>query len=233
VKDADLRERLALACRILYVEGHDHFYLGHLSVRSTSGDSIWVKPAGLGLEEIRADDLMLMDMDGTPLEGTHRLHNEMPIHTEVFKRRPDVQAIVHTHPCYASALASSRTRFEMMSQDSILFYQGVGFYPSAELVMTQEQGQQLADALGDSRAALMRNHGITVVGATIEDATVWAASLERSCRVQLVAGQFGPLMPIEPDEVERMADRFEHGYAGRNLALWNYLVRKTQRMGLG
>lgn len=230
--DLDLRERLALACRLLFVEGHDHFYFGHLSARASAGDSVWVKPAGLGLEEVRADDLVRMDLNGRLLEGRHRLHNEMPIHTEVYKRRADVQAIVHTHPFHAGALASSHARFQMVSQDSVLFAQGLGFYPSAELVLTEEQGQRLAAAIGQSRGALMRSHGITVVGPTIEEATVWAASLERSCRLQLAASQFGSVQPIEPAEVERMYELFEHGYPGRARAIWEYLVRKAARRGL-
>lgn len=231
MKDQELRERLALACRVLYSEGHDHYFLGHLSARASFHDAVWVKPSGIGLEEVQAEDIALMDLDGQQLEGTRRLHNEMPIHTEVYKRRPDVQAIVHTHPFYAAALASSKARLEMVSQDSIFFARGVGIYPTAELVMTPEQGQRLADVLGDFRAALMKNHGITVIGDTIEQATIWAASLERSCRMQFAATQFGPLAPIDPDEAHRMHERFERGYPGRNDALWNYLVRKTERRG--
>jgi len=231
--DRDLRERLALACRVLWNEGQDHFYFGHLSVRASAGAAVWVKPAGLGLEEIQADDLALMDLDGRQLEGKHRLHNEMPIHNEIYRARPDVQAVVHTHPFYAAALTASGARFEMVSQDSLPFAEGLGWYPSAELVMTAEQGQAVAAALGERRAVLMKNHGIAVAADSIEQAAVWAASLERSCRLQLAATQLGALAPIAPDEVERMYERFEHGYAGRNEAIWRYLVRKAQRAGYG
>jgi L-fuculose-phosphate aldolase len=232
MRDQELRERLALACRVLYSEGHEHFYFGHLSVRASAGDAVWVKPAGLGLEEVRAADMALMDLDGRQIEGPHRLHQEMPIHTEIYQRRPDVQAVVHTHPFYAAALSASQARLEMVSQDSLPFADGVGDYPSAELVMTVEQGQQVADALGARRAVLMRNHGITVAADSIELATVWAAQLERSCRLQLAASQLGPLAPIPRDEVGRMYERFERGYPGRNEALWRYLVRKAQRAGV-
>src|SRR5438067_1078689 len=164
MKDQELRERLALACRVLFHEGHEHFYFGHLSARATTGDAIWVKPAGLGLEEVRAADVALMDYDGRQLEGEHRLHQEMPIHTETYQRRPDVQAIVHTHPFYAAALSASQAGVAMVGQDSLPFAEGVGDYRSAELVMTVEQGRAVAEALGERRAVLMRNHGITVAG---------------------------------------------------------------------
>lgn len=229
MKDRDLRERLALACRVLHHEGHEHFYLGHLSARASDDGLVWVKPGGLGLEEIGADDLALMDLDGRLVEGAHRLHNEMPIHTEIYKRRPDVQAVVHTHPFFAAALAASDARVEMVSQDSIFFARGVGYYPSAELVTTAEQGQRLAEELADRRAVLMRNHGIAVAGESIEHAAVLAVSLERSCRLQLAAMQLGTLAPIPPEQVERMHRGFEQSHSGRNQALWSYLVRKLER----
>jgi ribulose-5-phosphate 4-epimerase/fuculose-1-phosphate aldolase len=232
MRDQELRERLALACRVLFHEGHEHFYFGHLSARATTGDAIWVKPAGVGLEEVQAADMVLMDAEGRKLEGERALHQEMPIHTEIYRGRPDVQAIVHTHPFHAAALSASQAGVEMISQDSLPFAEGVRLYPSAELVMTVAQGQAVAEALGARRAVLMRNHGITVAGPTIEVATVWAAELERSCRTQLAASQLGPLAPIPPDEVARMYDRFELGYPGRNEAIWRYLVRKAQRAGL-
>lgn len=229
MRDGALRERLALACRVLHHEGHEHFYLGHVSVRASEGDGVWVKPGGIGLEEVTAADAALMDLDGQLVEGSRRLHNEMPIHTEIYKRRPDVQAIVHTHPFFAAALAASDAPVAMVSQDSIFFAQGVGQYPSAELVTTAEQGQRLADALGPLRAVVLRNHGIVVGGDSVEHATILAVSLERSCRLQLAAVQLGTLAPIPPHEVDRMYQAFEQGHAGRNQMLWDYLVRKLAR----
>jgi L-fuculose-phosphate aldolase len=173
-----------------------------------------------------------MDADGRKLEGERALHQEMPIHTEIYRQRPDVQAIVHTHPFHAAALSASGARFEIVSQDALPFAEGMGLYPSAELVMTIAQGQAVATALGERRAVLMRNHGITVAGPSIEVATVWASELERSCRTQLAATQLGPLAPIPSDDVARMYDRFERGYPGRNEAIWRYLVRKAQRGGV-
>jgi L-fuculose-phosphate aldolase len=220
-----LRARLAMACRILSEQGHDHFHLGHVSARAGSGDTAWVKPNGLGLGEIRAEDLALMDLDGRQLRGERPLHNEMPIHTELYRRRPDIGAVVHTHAFYAAALSATRARLEMVSQDSILFADGVGAYDSPELVVSREQGQQLGKALGDRRAVLLKNHGLTVVGTSVEEATVYAVSLERSCRLQLAAAQLGPLAPIGPEEAAAMAASLGSS-ARRTAAMWGYLVRR-------
>jgi L-fuculose-phosphate aldolase len=224
--DDDPRARLALACRVLSDQGHDHFFLGHVSARDASGEAacVWIKPSGLGLGEVQADDLALMDLDGRQLRGDRPLHNETPIHTEIYRRRPDVRAVVHTHAFYTAALTATDARFEFVSQDSILFAEGVGVYGSPELVVSREQGQRLAEALGERRAVLLKNHGMAVVGATVEEATVYAVSLERSCRLQLAAAQLGMLAPISADEASRMAGTLGSS-ARRTAALWDYLVR--------
>jgi ribulose-5-phosphate 4-epimerase/fuculose-1-phosphate aldolase len=220
-----LRARLATACRILSEQGHDHFHLGHVSARADSVDAAWVKPNGLGLGEVGPEDPALMDLDGRQLRGERPLHNEMPIHTELYRRRPDIRAVVHTHAFYAAALTATHARLEMVSQDSILFADGVGVYDSPELVVSREQGQRLAEALGARRAVLLRNHGLTVVGASVEEATVYAVSLERSCRLQLAATQLGPLAPIGAEEAAAMAASLGSS-ARRTAAMWDYLVRR-------
>ena len=223
-EDDALRARLALACRILSDQGQDHFFLGHVSARAAPSDLAWMKPNVLGLGEIQADDLALIDLEGRKIRGERPLHAETPIHTEIYRWRPDVGAVVHTHAFYAAALTATHARFELVSQDSILFADGVGVYDSPELVVTREQGQQLAEALGQRRAVLLKNHGLAVVGATVEEATVYAVSLERSCQLQLAAAHLGPLAPIEPEAAARMAASLGSS-ARRTAALWDYLVR--------
>ncbi|HLG70233.1 MAG TPA: class II aldolase/adducin family protein [Chloroflexota bacterium] len=226
MKDQELREKLVQACRILAHEGHEHFYLGHVSVRASSDGELWAKPTGLGLEEVLAEDMVLADMDGQRLEGERKLHTEMPIHTGIYKRRPDVHAVVHTHAFHAAALSASTARFEYVSQDSLVFAGGVAAYPSAELVESAEQGERLAQALGQADVALMRNHGLTAVGASIEQAVVRAVSFERSCRLQLAAAQFGGVSPVPPDEAERMIARFGR-QSNRETSIWRYLLRSA------
>jgi L-fuculose-phosphate aldolase len=226
VKDQDLREKLVQACRVLAHEGHEHFYLGHVSVRASSPGEVWAKPTGLGLEEVLPDDMVLADMDGRRLQGERKLHTEMPIHTGIYKRRPDVQAVVHTHAFHAAALSASSASFQLVGQDSLVFAGGVSAYPSAELVETAEQGERLADALGNAEVVLMKNHGITAVGVSIEQAVVRAVSFERSCRLQLAAAQFGGVSPIPPEQAERMIARFGR-QSNREQSIWRYLVRSA------
>jgi L-fuculose-phosphate aldolase len=229
MSDEGVRQKLVQACRILFAEGHEHFYLGHVSARAHAPGRLWAKPTGLGFEEVEPDDLGLADLDGRLLQGERKLHTEMPIHTGIYKARPDVQGVVHVHAFHAVALSASQARFELVSQDSLVFAGGVASYPSAELVETADAGDELAAALGSGDVVLMRNHGLTAVGASIEQAVVRAVCFERSCRLQLAAAQLGGVAPIPAEQAERMIARFSR-QSNRELSIWRYLVRVSERL---
>ena len=96
--DHELREQVALGCRILAANGHYDFIWGHVSARDSEGRGIWMKPASFGFEEVSAEDVILVGFDGGVLAGQHPRHVEWPIHTEVMRVRSDVDSVVHSHP---------------------------------------------------------------------------------------------------------------------------------------
>jgi L-fuculose-phosphate aldolase len=227
----DVREVLATAGRILADQGQEHFQFGHVSAREAPGaERFWVKPSDLGLGEVRASDLVLLDLDGNRLAGDGPLHNEMPIHAEVYRRRPGVGAVVHTHPFHTAALAASSAEFGIVSQDSLPFAPAPALYDSALLIVTRERGAAVAEALGGGPAVVLRNHGIVVADATVEGATVLAVTFERSVRTQHAAAILGEIREIEPAEVEEM--RGEHwtpeAQAARAVSVFAYLRRQLE-----
>lgn len=227
--DAALRRRVADACRILYAEGHDHFFLGHVSARiEPGGDRFWVKPAGLGLGEVQPDDVVLVDLEETILAGRGVLHRELPIHTELYRARPDLLSVVHTHPPYASAFSASRARFLMVGQDSVLFAHGFGRYDSAGLVVSREQGRALVEALGAHRLVVLRNHGIVTTGTSIASATLLAVAFERSLRLQATVERFGAPREMTRAEVAAVRDEIALAQPGKAERLFDYLVRDAR-----
>lgn len=225
--DQELRVQVSQACRVLYAQGHEHFYLGHVSARSPGSDQIWIKPTGLGLGEIDPEDVVACDLDGRQLTEGRPLHHEVPIHTEIYRRRPDVNCVVHTHPFHAAAYGSAAAEFKMVSQDSVLFADGIGLYPSAPLVVTPEQGKAVAESLGDAKVVVLKNHGIAAVGPSVAAAVFLALSFDRSLRMQLMAGQFGPVDPMTDAEMREMNAYFDRSYGGRLEATWEYLLRQA------
>lgn len=226
----DVREQLAVACRILSAEGHEHLQLGHVSAREAAGaDRFWIKPAGLSLGEVTSGDMILLDLDGNRLEGDRPVHREVFVHTEIYRRRPDVLAVVHTHPFHVAALAATGAEFRIVSQDSISFAPRPARYESALLIITPEQGQAVADALADGSAVILRNHGIVVADATIEGAVFLAVSLERSVRLQHAAAVLGEVRDIAPDEVAELRRQLGPVQAARARGIFEHLSRSIQK----
>jgi L-fuculose-phosphate aldolase len=151
----------------------------------------------------------------------------MPIHAEIYRTRPDVDCVVHTHPLHAAAFAASTADFKMISQDSVLFANGFGWYDSARLVVTAEQGRGLAQALGGHRLVVLRNHGIAVADHSVESATFLAVSFDRSLQLQAVATSLGPVREIAPDEVAAMSEYFGASYGGRVEVTFEYMLRQA------
>lgn len=222
-----LAAEVATACRILEANGHEHSFLGHVSARQ-SDDTLLAKPSGLGLAEISPEDIIALDLDGHQLAGERKPHAEMPIHTRIYRRRDDVGAVVHTHPLQVAGLVASSAEFLMVNQDSVQFADGVGFYPSAMLIVTSERGDEVAEALGRKRAVLLRNHGLVTAGATVAEAVFLAVSLVNSLRVQEIAGRFGEISPIAGEEVALMAQEFAPSYEHRVDSTWDYLCRALE-----
>ncbi len=229
--DAALREQVAWSGRILAMGGHGDYTLGHISARSSDGQHALMKPNGLGLEEVTPTDVLALDMDGARLSGEGPVHLEYVLHTEIYKARPDVGAVVHTHPPYATAFGATNAKLELLNHDAVLFRDGLAtFDDTAELIVRPEQGAAVAQALGNHRALVMRGHGVIITGKSVPWATYAALTLERVLRIQAIARSLGALHPMSPE----MADRvYPDKYRDDHIAnYWAYLIRQVRRTGL-
>jgi ribulose-5-phosphate 4-epimerase/fuculose-1-phosphate aldolase len=225
----DLKEKLAYSCNILAHEGHWDNILGHVSARIPGKDTILMKPHSFGFEEIRPQHLIEVDLNGNKVAGKYERHSEVFIHTEIFKARPDVNCVVHSHPPYATAFGTLGQRLRPISHEGNIFYDGLPLFDfTTALIRTPELGAEVAKSLGPYRAVLMKNHGSTVVGPTIEVATLYAVFLEKAARIQLMATASG-----EPSWTsdEEAAVKYEQIYTPHRLeSMWNYFVRRAKKM---
>ncbi|HZK48685.1 MAG TPA: class II aldolase/adducin family protein [Thermoleophilia bacterium] len=206
----ELSEKLVLACHILAAEGHGDMILGHVSVRIPGEERVLMKGAGLGLEEVTEIDLVEIDLDGRVVAGAARRHSEYPIHTEIFRARDDVGAVVHTHPPHAVALGATGATIEAIGHEGVLFAGAPVFAETTALIRTREEGAAVAACLGRDRAVLLRNHGIVVAGGNIEEAVVYAILLEKAARVQLLAGDAGHRRATASSELTRKVEQIYH-----------------------
>jgi L-fuculose-phosphate aldolase len=188
-----LREQVAWACRILAAEGYADLTLGHVSAREAGGETVYIKRKGIALDEVTPDDVVEAD------DASADLHLETVLHTEVYRVRPDVGAVVHGHPPYATALSATSAELELLTHDAVLFADGVARFEDPDLIVEPEQGAAVARALGTKRAVLLRNHGVIVVGKDVPWAVLAAVTLERAARFQAIASGLGELRPVSPE----------------------------------
>ena len=179
--------KAAAGCRVRHAEGHADMTLGHLSLRDPQGRGVWMKRSGIGLGEVSGPaDFILLDFDGKRLAGEGRIHKEWPIHTEVLRKRPDLNAVGHTHPFYATLFSSTDLELEAVTNEAAYLGAKVArFEETRGLIDTQALGTGLAKALGGASTLLLRNHGGLFVGATIPEAVLMGVFLERACRSQM------------------------------------------------
>jgi ribulose-5-phosphate 4-epimerase/fuculose-1-phosphate aldolase len=219
-----VREQVAWACRILALEGFSDLTLGHVSARPAGGETVYIKRKGLALDEVGPEDVVEVD------DPSAALHLETVIHTEIYALRPDVGAIVHGHPPYATAFGATTAQLELLTHDAVLFADGVAYFEeTAELITEEEQGRAVAEALGDRRAVILRNHGVVVADVDVRWAVLGAITLERAIRLQAVATTLGTLRPIPQDVAERMrADKYQDRFVDEYWAAWIRRVRRAE-----
>lgn len=228
----ELKESLAYSCNILAAEGHWDNILGHVSVRIPKQDKILMKPHGFGFEEIRPQLLIVCNLEGKKIEGKYERHSEIFIHTEIYKARPDVNCVVHSHPPYATAFGSLRKPLRPISHEGSIFYEGLPLFDySTALIRTAELGQKVALSLGKCRGVLMKNHGSTVVGSSVQEATLYAVFLEKAARIQLLATASGEPSWSSDEEAKL---KFEQIYTPHRLgSMWDYFVRRAKKARRG
>lgn len=232
LNDADLREQIAWSCRILAMGEQGDYTLGHVSARSADGRDVLMKRYGLGLEEVTPNDVLRISLDGELLNGEGRVHLEYVLHTEIYRQRPDVQSVIHTHPPYATAFGATDAKLQLLNHDAVLFQDGLAYFDdTAELIVRPEQGARVATELGQRRVIVLRGHGVIVTGASVPWATYTALTLERVIRIQAIAGTLGALRPMTAEMASLV---FPDKYRDDHVAsYWDYLIRCVRRAELG
>ena len=227
--DESQRRDLATACRILALEGMGDFIWGHVSVRASESGTFWLKGAGLGLEEIGPDDLIRLDLDGNVLEGSRPRHLEWPIHAEVLRARPDVQAVVHSHALSTVAFGTTDANLEPICHEAIRWMPSPPrFTETSDLIDSPELGAAVATRLADGRGVFLRNHGVVVAAGDLRTTALLAVFLDRACRTQLQVMATG--LPAHPASEADVASRREKMNVPSAFdALWAYFVRRLER----
>ena len=187
------KQRLIDAGLVLEDQRQGDFTRGHVSLRVPGDPShFFMKPHSWGFGEITLENIVLCNLAGEKVSGGGRKHSEVFIHSEIYKARPDVMSVVHAHPTYAVAFSATGKPLLPISQPGAAFADGVPYFTDTiDLIRSPALGAGVARALGPHKAVLLRNHGVAVVGASVDECTVLTLMLDNACQIQLLAEAAG------------------------------------------
>jgi L-fuculose-phosphate aldolase len=192
---------LAACCRILAAEGHESGLAGQVTARAEKPGTWWTLQFGYGFDEATAERMVLVDEDLKPLRGG-RPNPGVRFHIWIYRNRPDVQAIVHTHAPHASALAATGKPLKTIHMDSAMLH-GTAHLPEWPGVpVADDEGRIISGALGNAKTILLANHGLLTAGSSVEEATYLAVFFERAARMQLRAMAAGGFKEVKPELAE-------------------------------
>ncbi len=206
------KRMLAAAFRLFSRFGFDEGVAGHITARDPERrDHFWVNPFGMHFGQIRASDLILVNHRGDVVEGKYPVNGAaFAIHSQVHAARPEVVAAAHAHSMYGKAWASLGRLLDPITQDACAFYEDHGLFADfTSVVYETSEGARIAQALGQHKAAILRNHGLLTVGQCVEEAAWWFITMDRSCQAQLLAEAAG--VPVKIDPATALATREQVG----------------------
>jgi len=228
--DAALVDKLAIANRILYHQGVvDGF--GHVSVRHDGSAAHFLLARNMAPALVTPADIMTFDLDGQALDaGARRVYLERFIHGEIYRARPDVVAVVHSHSPSVIPFAVTNTPLKPVYHMSGFLGEGSAHFEIRDiagnsdlLIRNATLGRALADALGSRAAVLMRGHGSTVVGTSLEQAVYRAIYAETNARLQMQALALGDVTYLNGEEASLAAATNDTQLA-RVWELWTHAV---------
>lgn len=234
LQKSEIREKLALAYRILAYLGLDDHTYTHLSARSEDGNSFYIYPFGLCFSEVEPENLMKVTFDGDILEGAEHQYNRTGyvIHGNIYKVRTDLNCIFHLHTTSNVAVSVCEKGLMPLSQWALHFYNKVSYHNYNSLALDNEHGSQLLKDLADKYVMLLRGHGSITAGRTIEETMFYTYHLEKACETQCKILAMNQNIIIPSHEICEKSVRdllsFEKNLGERDWHAWIRLVKKCK-----
>lgn len=185
---------------------------GNVSGRDPASGLVVIKPSGVRYEALRPEQMVVVNLEGKTIEGTLKPSSDVATHLYIYRHRPDVNGIVHTHSPYATAFAAVGRPIPAVLTAIGDEFGGPIPVGGFALIGDEEIGREVVRAIGDSPAVLMQNHGVFTVGPSAEAAVKAAVMVEDVARTVWLALQIGEPIPIPPDLVARLRKRYTTEY---------------------
>jgi len=185
---------------------------GNVSARDPETGLVVIKPSGIRYEDLTPKHLVVVDLDGGHVEGDLKPSSDTASHLYIYRHRPDVQGVVHTHSNYATAFAALGRPIPVYLTAQADEFGGAIPCGGFAMIGGEEIGRVVVESIGTSPAVLLKNHGVFTVGASAEAAVKAAVMVEDVARTVWIALQIGQPEEISPERVAKLYRRYTHVY---------------------
>ncbi len=227
-----LRSQLAVCTRLLVMEGLLN-YSGHVSARVPGRDALLIQTRTESRAEVSPDSVIMCDFDGNVLEGDPgKPPSELPIHTQIYRARPEIQAVIHNHNELAASFTMVKgAQILPIRSYAVRWKDGIPTHRDPSHIKSIEQADALAASLGKCNVALMRGHGIVLVAESVPAILIDSVHFNENAQAQIQAQSIGEeLDPLTPEEMAMInkTEIRDHHVA----KIWNYYVNKGRKLGV-
>ncbi len=186
--------------------------MGNVSARDPETGLVAIKPSGIRYEDLRPEDMVIVDMDANIVEGKLKFSSDTLTHLFIYKQRPDVHGVCHTHSTFATAFAAVGRPIPCFLTGMADEFGGEIPLGGFELIGSEAIGREVCRVIGGSKAVIMQNHGLFSVGASAEAAVKAAVMAEDAARTSFYAMQLGTPIPLAQEDVAKLYDRYTYVY---------------------
>ncbi len=207
-----MREELVMLNKALPEYGLVTWTSGNVSMRDPESGYVAIKASGVKFPELTAGSIVVVDLDGNVIEGDMKPSSDTASHLYIYRHRPDVNGVVHTHSNYATAFAALGQPIPVYLTAQADEFGGPIPCGNFALIGGEQIGQVVIEAIGDSPAVLLKNHGVFTVGPSGEAALKAAVMVEDIARTVWLALQLGQPDEIPQAMIEKLHNRYQTDY---------------------
>ncbi|MGC9349456.1 MAG: L-ribulose-5-phosphate 4-epimerase [Anaerolineae bacterium] len=185
---------------------------GNVSARDPETGYVVIKPSGVRYEVMQPEHMVVVDLDGSVVEGQYKPSSDTASHLYIYRHRPDVGGVVHTHSPYATAFAALGKPIPVCLTAIADEFGGPIPCGAFALIGTEAIGRAVLEAIGDSPSVLLKQHGVFTIGSDAESAVKAAVMTEDVAKTVWLAMQLGDVEEIPPEDVAKLHDRYTNVY---------------------
>jgi L-fuculose-phosphate aldolase len=207
-----IREEIVATAKQMLEEGLVTLTAGNISMRIPGEELVAITPTGRPYTTMKPEEVSIVNLSCNMLDGECKPSSEAPMHTMVFRQRPEINAVVHTHSPYALAFAVAHKEIPLICIEGLSTKAMCVLVADYGVPGTEEIGRKALEALNrqpGSLAVLLANHGLLTIGKSLEEAYGIASKVETEARIYQLALNIGPPVPMTAEQVQAIRSRYE------------------------